>query len=298
MCGEPAEAAVQFIVIGGQKCATTTLFHQLSAHPDVFMAPQKELNFFAKPEIHARGWDWYLAQFAGASPGALCGEASPLYLSFGSAPARVREALPGVRLVALLRNPIDRAWSHYRMAVRRGLETQPFEACVRAQAAGGEPPLDPTDPQRDYLAFGAYGRAFRAWLRRFPRRRIHVEFAEELARDPAGVLRRVAAFVGADPAFVFPEPGRVYHAGGEARLPRWLARGTKRGIKALGPLVGAQRAKAAAFWFETEVSVRPVRSGGPRPAERELLRDHYEKDVAELERSLGLQVPWREFQGA
>jgi len=298
MRGDASDAEVAFLVVGGQKCATTTLFQHLSAHPDVFMAPQKELNYFAKPEIHARGREWYRAQFAGAPRGALCGEASPLYLAFGSAPARVRAALPAVRLVALLRNPIDRAWSHYRMAVRRGLETRSFEACVRAQAAGGEPPLDPVDPQRDYLAFGAYGRAFRAWLRHFPRSRIHVEFSEELARDPAGVLRRVTGFVGADPGFAYPGLHRVYHAGGEARLPRWLARGVKRVLKSLGPLLGAQRAKAAAFWFETEASVRRVCSAGPRAAERELLRDHYRKDVAELERSLALRVPWRELASA
>ncbi|MGH0030733.1 MAG: sulfotransferase family protein [Myxococcota bacterium] len=287
---------MRFLVIGGQKCATTTLFHHLAAHPDVYMAPQKELNFFAKPELYARGMDWYRGHFAAAPAGALCGEASPLYLSFGSAPARIRAELPDVKLVALLRNPIDRAHSHYRMAVRRGLEPRGFDVCVRQQAAAGEPPLDPADPERDYLFFGAYGRAIDGYLRHFPRRALHVEFTEDLAQDPLGVLRRVATFIGARPGWEFPEAGRVFHSGGAARYPRWLARGIKRGLKALGPVVGAQRARAAAFWFETEASVRPRADAGPPPEVRALLADHYRKDVALLERHLGVPVPWREFR--
>lgn len=260
------------------------------------MPGQKELNFFAKAERYARGIGWYRSRFAQAPPHALLGEASPLYLAHGSAPARVREHLPEVRLVALLRNPIDRAFSHYRMAVRRGAEPASFEDCIRRQAALGEPPLDPGDPQRDYLVFGTYGRAFAAWLRHFPRRQIHVEFTEELARQPALVLRRITAFIGADVGFAYPEPERVYHAGGDARLPPVLVRAAKRGLKALAPLIGAQRARGAAFWLETEASVRPDRAQGPSAGERALLADHYRKDVAELERQLELRVPWREFR--
>lgn len=286
---------MRFLVIGGQKCATTTLFHHLCAHPQIWMPGQKELNFFAKPERYARGFHWYAGHFRDAPADALCGEASPLYLAFGSAPARIREHLPGVRLVALLRNPIDRAFSHYRMAVRRGLEPHPFEHCIRAQAAQGEPPLDPHDPERDYLAFGLYGRAFGAYLRAFPRGQIHVEFTEDLANDAAQVLRRITAFIGADAGFAYPDPERVYHAGGQARVPRPLVRAAKRGLKALAPLVGAQRARGAAFWLETEASVRPEPSAGPSREARGLLADHYAKDVASLERQLGLRVPWREF---
>jgi hypothetical protein len=289
-------AFVRFLVIGGQKCATTTLFHHLSAHPDVYMPGQKELNFFAKPDRYARGMDWYRSWFDAAAPGALCGEASPLYLAFGSAPARIREHLPEARLVALLRNPIDRAYSHYRMAVRRGLEPDPFEACIRSQAARGEPPLDPADPERDYLAFGEYGRCFARYLRHFPRRQIHVEFTEELAAHPERVLRRVGAFIGADPGFAYPEPGRVYHAGGQARLPRRWVRAAKRGLKAMAPLIGRERARSAAFWLETEASVRPDSERSASDAARSMLADHYRKDVASLEQQLGLNVPWREFR--
>lgn len=71
---------------------------------------------------------------------------------------------------------------------------------------------------------------------------------------------------------------------------------TMRGRDAWGAVVvGTTRPQAAAFWFETEASVRPAPSAGPRPAERELLRDPYRKDVEELERSLALRVPWREL---
>jgi hypothetical protein len=292
-----ATGSVRFLVIGGQKCATTTLFHHLASHPQVYMPPQKEVNFFAKPERYARGLDWYLAShFADAPDDAICGEASPLYLAFGSAAARIRASLPEAKLIALLRNPIERAWSHYRMAVRRGLEARDFATALREEQAQAPPGPDPADPERDYLAFGTYGVSLAAYLERFPRRQIHVEFTEELARDPAGVMRRITVFVGADPAFAYPELGRVYHAGGRGRLPRPLARAVKGAIKRLHPLIGTRRARGAAFWFETEASVRKTADPGPSPSERELLIDFYARDVARLEALLGMPVPWQEFR--
>ena len=294
-----ATGSVRFLVIGGQKCATTTLFRHLASHPQIYMPPQKEVNFFAKPERFARGLDWYLAtHFADAPAGAICGEASPLYLALGSAAQRIRASVPGARLVALLRNPIDRAYSHYRMAVRRGLEARDFATAIREQQARGAFGLDPEDPERDYLAFGAYGHSFTAYLERFSRRQIHVEFTEELAHEPAGVMRRITSFLDADASFAYPALGRVYHAGGRGRVPRPVARAVKGAIKGLHPLIGARRARAAAFWFETEVSVRRIPDPGPTPGERELLLDFYRDDVARLEDALGVGVPWPEFCAA
>jgi hypothetical protein len=290
---------VRFLVIGGQKCATTTLFRHLASHPQIYMPPHKELNFFAKPERFARGLAWYLdTHFADAPDGAICGEASPLYLALGSAAQRIHASVPDARLVALLRNPIDRAYSHYRMAVRRGLETRDFASAIRDQQARGTPRGDPEDFERDYLAFGAYGHSLAAYLTRFARSQIHVEFTEELARDPAGVMRRITAFLGADPGFAYPALGRVYHAGGRGRVPRPVARAVKGAIKRLRPLIGARRARAAAFWFETEASVRRTRDGGPTPSERALLHEVYRDDVARLEDALGAPAPWPEFRAA
>jgi hypothetical protein len=290
---------VRFLVIGGQKCATTTLFRHLVSHPQIYMPPHKEVNFFAKSDRFARGLDWYLdTHFADAPAGAICGEASPLYLALGSAAQRIHASVPDARLVALLRNPIDRAYSHYRMAVRRGLEARGFESAVREQQAGGAPGRDPADFERDYLAFGAYGRSLATYLDRFARSQIHVEFTEELARDPAGVMRRITAFVGADPGFAYPGLGRVYHAGGAGRVPRPVARAVKGAIKRLRPLIGARRARAAAFWFETEASVRRSADPGPTPAQRALLAGIYRDDVARLEDVLGAAAPWPEFRAA
>ena len=289
-------AEISFLVIGGQKCATTTLFRHLSTHPQVYMPPQKEVNFFAKPRLHARGADWYREQFfAGAPAGAILGEASPLYLASASAPERIRQLLPDVKLVAMLRNPIDRAYSHYRMAVRRGLEDAPFGECIREQATRGEPPPEPEDTQRDYLAFGHYGSQVGRYLRCFARPQLHVEFAEDLKESPGPVMQRITQFVGADPGFRYPDLGRVYHAGGESRLPPTLVRAAKRGLSALRPLVGASRAKSLAFWLETEGSVRRERDTGPSRGERAFLADLYAKDVAQLTRALGVRPPWPDF---
>lgn len=288
-------ASVSFLVIGGQKCATTTLFHHLRQHPQVYMPPQKELNFFARPVLYARGEAWYERSFASAPPDAIRGEASPLYLACGSAVPRIRDMLPQVRLVALLRNPVDRAYSHYRMAVRRGLEPQPFGACIREQARRCELPPDPEDSERDYLALGAYGRALAGYLHCFDRRQILVELTEDLAREPARVMRSISAFIGADPGFAFPELGRVHHAGGSARLPRRVTRGLKRTLKQLRPLLGENRARAVDFWLETRANLRAEPDAGPCAEDRAFLADYYASDVDELSRILGRRPSWPDF---
>lgn len=287
---------VGFLVIGGQKCATTTLFRHLAQHPDVYMPPQKELNFFVDAEAYARGADWYHAHYFGdAPPGALLGEASPLYLCDGSVAQRIHDTLPDARLLALLRDPIERAYSHYRMAVRRGLESESFAARIREQATRGKHGVDTLDPQRDYLALGEYGCSLAAYLRCFDRRQIRVEFTEDLARQPEQVMRRISDFIGVDAGFRYPALGRVYHAGGTPRFPRPVVRGVRRALKGLRPLVGASRARAAAFWFETQGGVRAEADAGPAAEDRAFLLDYYRKDVEQLSRELDLRPPWPAF---
>lgn len=121
---------VDFIVIGAQKAGTTSLFHYLRAHPRIHIPLVKEIGFFSSERKFRKGVAWYLKQFADVHPQQIVGDVSPQYMAHPAAPARIHGLFPDTRLIAILRNPVDRAHSGYRMAVRRGGEKRTVEQAL------------------------------------------------------------------------------------------------------------------------------------------------------------------------
>lgn len=220
-----------FLVVGSQKCGTTSLFNYLAQHPAVVPPLRKEIHFFdGYGGRYGRGIGWYRSTFPtrwtmsaatrAAGRPAVTGEATPSYLDHPATPERVHQALPDVRLIALLRNPVDRAYSHYQMEVSRGDETLPFAEAVEREEErlAGEVDRVLTDPSYfsrplshfSYLRRGRYAEHLEAWTRLFPRERLLVLRAEDLYADPAAVYRRVLDFLGIPAA---GEPSfRAYNA--------------------------------------------------------------------------------------
>jgi hypothetical protein len=128
-----------FVVIGAQKCGTGFFYNLLTQHPDVERAAVKEVHYFDQQENFSKGIEWYRRCFP--SPvwedgrRSITGEASPSYLINRYAPERLAGAVPEARLIVLLRNPVDRAYSHYHMAVRNGNELKSFEEVVEEERA-------------------------------------------------------------------------------------------------------------------------------------------------------------------
>jgi hypothetical protein len=118
-----------FIGIGAQRAGTTWAYNCLAQHPDVYMSEKKELHFFYAH--YARGLDWYAAQFSAAGDAVARGEISPDYMYSREALANMARDLPGVRLFAILRNPIDRAISAYSLRQERNEGVSFGEACRR-----------------------------------------------------------------------------------------------------------------------------------------------------------------------
>jgi hypothetical protein len=195
-----------FVVVGAQKSATRWLRTNLGEHPDVFVAPQ-EVKYFDHPaRVAALGPDWYRAQFAGWAGEPVVGEATPGYLMLRNRPAevagRIDATLPGVRLVALLRDPVERAVSalvHHKQRGRIHPRTRLLDH-LRACA--------PQDDWMGIVAGGWYAASLEPYLARFGDRLL-VELHDDVVADPAGVYRRVLAHVGATRPFVPPGLGRV-----------------------------------------------------------------------------------------
>jgi hypothetical protein len=194
-----------FLIIGAQRAGTTALYEYLRLHPAVAGPAWKEVNYF---DVHyLRGEAWYRGHFPIRSR-AVVGEASPSYLFHPLAPERVAALLPDVHLIALLRDPVDRALSHYHHEVDLGREPLPFEEALEREEdrMRGELERMLRDPSyfshawwnHTYLVRGRYAEQLERWLAVFPREQFLVLTSEELFDQSGETYARVLEFLGAD----------------------------------------------------------------------------------------------------
>jgi hypothetical protein len=192
-----------FLILGAQKAGTTALYAYLRWHPHVTGPSFKEVSFFDRH--YAKGERWYRAHLP-VRRRSRVGEASPSYLFHPLAPERVAGMLPGARLIALLRNPVDRAFSHYQHEVALGREPLSFEDAIdrEHERMQGELERMLQDPSYfslawwnyTYVARGRYAEQLERWFAAFPREQLLVLFTEELSADTAATYRRVLDFLG------------------------------------------------------------------------------------------------------
>ena len=183
------EVLPNFLIIGAMKAGTSSLWNYTRHHPQVFMPPQKEIEFFSSPESWRRGVDWYSGLFASAKPHHhAVGEASTGYSKFPQftgAPERIANTLERVRLIYLVREPVDRMRSQWEHLVRNWGEKTPLNEALL------------NDPR--YLSFSRYATQLEQYLPHFAREQILVIKSEDLKQQRATVLKRVFRFIGVDP---------------------------------------------------------------------------------------------------
>jgi hypothetical protein len=246
-----------FLIAGAPKAGTTALHVALARHPQLYLSRLKEPKFFLTDgPPRAQGgpgdartlleqvWqrDKYEALFADAPPGALLGESTSLYLHDPVAIQRIRTAIPDVRVIALLRDPVDRAHSNWAHLWSAGLE--PEHDFVTACRLEDKRAADGWAPFWRYLSLGKYGEQLEHLWSLFPREQTLVLRYRELRESPAGTLNRITTFLGVAPGVVtettaenvttHASPSPVNRAVAqalrfgssvEARLPNPLARG-------------------------------------------------------------------------
>ncbi|HET7093675.1 MAG TPA: sulfotransferase domain-containing protein, partial [Thermomicrobiales bacterium] len=218
IAGERTDAAAEappadwrgpdFIIIGAQRGGTTGFHQALTQHPYVVPAAQKELHFF--DVLFDRGPGWYWRQFpADRPPGTITGEATPYYLFHPHAARRAAAIAPDARLIVLLRDPVERAWSHYHLSQSQGLEPFSFAEAIERepQRLAGERERLLADERyysfahqhHAYLARGRYAAQLEGWFRHFRRERFLILASEAFYADPAGSIRQAAAFLDLPP---------------------------------------------------------------------------------------------------
>ncbi len=304
-----------FFVIGAQKAGTTSLYHLLQQHPQVFMSATKEPGYFywvdhadrvrwldgtvTRPGIGSR--DEYLQLFRGVKHEKAIGEASTIYLDNPDVVAhRIKEAVPSAKLLVVLRNPVDRAYSAYNLMRRDGREPlEDFDEALRQEPAR----ISGNFSQNFfYLRRGFYCRPLTAWLRAFPPDRIRVHLFDDLVADPIGVCRDVYRYLGVDDDFrpdldqqdaVRRNESGIPGSRTVARLRRVLigSTGASGMLRPVVPLAIRQRMRAGA---KRLIGTR----GLHRPRElsadsRARLKAIYREDIQSLQGLLGRDLsPW------
>ena len=194
-----------FMIFGVAKAGTTSLFHYLDQHPQVFMCPVKGTNYFGYED--ARDWKWtdegeppflrnfqaktfeeFESYFSGVTDEIAIGEVSPQYFRCPTAASRIRECIPKMKLIASLRNPADRAFSGFLMRVRRGDAVKsPYEELTLTSS---------------HVKEGFYYRRLKRYFDNFPRDQIRIYIFEEFKKDPVKIILDMFDFLGVDPSFI------------------------------------------------------------------------------------------------
>jgi len=188
-----------FLIIGAQKCGTSSLYELLKSHPEIGMSSMKETHFFSRDENYARGWAWYESLFAGTEGKRAVGEASPTYSKiavFPQALPRIVEHLPDARLIYIVRHPLTRMESAY-VEIRHNPKIrihEDFATALRTRPVLVEASL--------------YWKQISAYRNHYPDDRILVLFLEDFRQDPHAQLRRCFEFLDVDPTFRAPDADR------------------------------------------------------------------------------------------
>ena len=317
---------LDFIVIGAQKSGTTSLFEYLRRHPQLCLPAGKEVPYFSHDANYGRDWEGYLRKaFPFVDPACKWGTVTPHYMVGGiydaaaadgcadcgderTVPLRIHGMLPDARLIAIIRDPVQRARSHHAMAVMNGWDSRDFTQAARellrpdALVRARRRPAETTG----YVVWGEYGRILAGYLGVFRRDQILVLYTSDLKDNPAEAMRSVYEFLDVDAGFEPDNLGTTYRPHAPTRRLRWLD------LDAVQSAVSENRA-ARALWhsipersrrridsrfdrvnYLTDLwNRRPgtVRASTDDDTEHEL-RTHYQQDSERLAELFGVVPPW------
>ena len=294
-----------FFIIGAQKAGTTSLYHYLNQHPQIYMSPIKE-PFFFDHEISSNGEvvqqefggrqqpprfiniEEYRALFRGAKDEKAIGEASPLYIYAPGTPERIKKYVPEARSIALLRNPADRAYSAFLHAVRIGVE--PLTDFAQALREEENRIRNSWHYVFHYRNRGLYHAQLKRYYEVFGRERVGVWLYEDLRDDPASVTQDVFRFLEVDDAFV-PDISSKYNPAGvpESEAARTMMRVTDTAVGILSKVL-PPTSRIFPFVSKTRQAVQKTILTEPPPIDPKIrteLIKGYREDILKLQELIG-----------
>ncbi|MGI9457225.1 MAG: sulfotransferase family protein [Aeoliella sp.] len=287
-----------FLIIGSPKSGTTSLYHYLQRHPGVFMSTPKEMSFFSKDEVFARGLEWYGQLFQGARGDQICGEASTTYSrwpTYANTVDRIAERLPNAKLLYIVRSPVERLYSFYAHRMRDRVTTDIASFLQETPEA---------------IHSGRYYSQIEQYLKRFPREQLHVLLLDDLKSDPTGTLELVRSFLQLTDFNFLSESSVVANRGqGQFAATQSITAAIDRvkrvpGAKTLLNAIPPALRNGAFKWLQRGPIGSHLRSrhtGQLTPLTAELhaqLLEHFQDDLDRFEGFIGRDLShWRQHRG-
>ena len=284
--------SIDFIGIGAPRCGTSWIANVLRAHPDICISEPKEVRYFNRHEMQAgrlkgkqnsnfdQDLDWYLKRFSHAKPGQLRGEISPIYLSDPEAAAAIHARFPDIKLIVCLRNPVNKAYSLYKMHHGNGIIRDiSFEQAL--------------DEETVYLQTSLYAQHLKRYLQHFDRNQLLLLIFEDVIEDPDRHIGRIMEFLGVDvPADLDTSK---YHTNESAKrrfkwLHKFAFRVSQKLIEAGMSNVLEGLRSMGAHKVLNKVNAAPVQKEAMRDETRQHLAAAFRDDIAELEQLFELDL--------
>lgn len=207
----------EIFLVGAPKCGTTSIFNFFNQHPEIFVPNIKEPHYFSTPEVANNFYNVklvsdpaeYVGLYASCEKGLKRADCSPSYLSYSKACSRIYEVNPDAKILAILRDPIKRAISHYLMDVRFGVQNVDLIECLNF------PDLHPMS-YREYVTNGLYSSQIQNYLDLFPKKNVMVLIFDDLEKDTESTMRKIFEFLEVDP-FVFIDYRKRANTGAQHR---------------------------------------------------------------------------------
>lgn len=291
---------LDFLIIGAQKGGTTTLHEILKQHPDIVMPEGKEWPYFNEdPKVQFS--DYFFRVFGKYEPSKIYGKATPRYLNIVSSAKRIHSAFPDIKIIAILREPVSRTYSHFNMCVRRGSIKDDFDLAVSqwlnadALEAARCMPHSAEAETKCCVAWSEYSRTLSYYKDLFPVENILILFLQDLEERPKQVFDRIFDFLGVGKKMDDELLGKRSHVGGKKRRI-FLPAGIKKvpGVKFLTWLFFKSMPRRVAFAYETWNVVPEGKSVADlHPEAVSRLRSHFSSESEKLFELFGIKPTWK-----
>lgn len=285
---------IDFLGIGAPKAGTTSLFHYLKNHPDIEMPAEKELPFFNKGNDSRHIWnDFYKKNFK--TDKSCKGKITPQYMNFPETPAKIAKMFPEIKLIALLRNPVDRAYSYYAMKRRNGSEHRTFEEAVDFQMNASNAEFQ--SACNSYLRRGKYGEILGYYLDNFSRSQILIIFSDDLKKKPIATVKSIFKFLNVDSDYIPPNIQKRYFVGGDKMRFKSLHKNVSKNsmLKGILNLIPYGVRRKIRHWYFNEFNVIKTKEE-MNTTMRTKLVNYFYRDIKFLEDTFSIQTPWQEFK--
>ena len=302
-----------FLIVGAAKAGTTSLVAYLNQHPDIYFSPIKEPHYFSKDikpenfnqryysnvvvdleayfkdeplkeifEAYVRDENQYLKLFENADPNQVKGEASTTYLYSKEAAHHIYHTIPGAKIIAILRNPLERAYSHYLMALKFGFTSESLRQALKTDQEKEEKGWGISEL---FLELGLYYEQLKRYYDLFPSSQIQVIFHEDLYLKPDETLNQITDFLSVE-SFSF-NTGESYNQGGVPRFRLINELLNKWGLRMkLGQLMPESvKAKLKSLYLK-----KPQKSLDDDPEAKAFLRDYFKADIEKTSQLLGVDL--------